>query len=104
MQLPTTRPKSEGWPAASCTFHFAFGTLTVLRTRDSRRGEQSMKRSTSRFLTTHMGSLARPDDLSAMLTAKDAGEPYDAGALSRRVTEAVAEVVKQQADNGIDIV
>ena len=63
-----------------------------------------MKRSTTRFLTTHMGSLARPDDLSAMLTAKDAGEPYDADALAKRVTEAVAEVVKEQAANGIDIV
>jgi 5-methyltetrahydropteroyltriglutamate--homocysteine methyltransferase len=63
-----------------------------------------MKRSTNRFLTTHMGSLARPDDLSAMLTAKDAGEPYDADALARRVAEAVTEVVKEQAQNGIDIV
>jgi 5-methyltetrahydropteroyltriglutamate--homocysteine methyltransferase len=63
-----------------------------------------MKRSTTRFLTTHMGSLARPDDLSAMLTAKDAGRPYDADALAKRVTSAVAEVVKQQAENGLDIV
>ncbi|HWO73402.1 MAG TPA: cobalamin-independent methionine synthase II family protein [Dehalococcoidia bacterium] len=63
-----------------------------------------MKRSTNRFLTTHMGSLERPDDLMAMLTAKDAGEPYDEAALRARVRSAVAEVVRQQAEAGIDIV
>ncbi len=63
-----------------------------------------MKTSTDRFLTTHMGSLARPDDLMAMLTAKDAGQPYDADALKGRIKTAVAEVVREQADNGIDIV
>ena len=63
-----------------------------------------MKRSTTRFLTTHMGSLAPPDDVAQMLTAKDAGQPYDADLLARRITEAVAEVVRQQAENGIDIV
>src|SRR2546423_15561796 len=62
-----------------------------------------MKRSNDRFLTTHMGSLARPDDLAAMLTAKDAGQPYDAGALAARVKSAVADVVREQAANGIDI-
>src|SRR3954449_6014130 len=104
MQLQTTSQEPDGRPVVAPIFHFAFGALTVLRTRNSRRGEQSMKRSTNRFLTTHMGSLARPDGLSAMLTAKDAGEPYDADALAKRVASAVAEVVKQQADNGIDIV
>jgi 5-methyltetrahydropteroyltriglutamate--homocysteine methyltransferase len=51
-----------------------------------------------------MGGLPRPDDLAAMLTARDAGEPYDKDALARRVKSAVAEVVKLQAENGIDIV
>ena len=63
-----------------------------------------MKRSNGRFLTTHMGGLSRPADLTTMLTAKDAGQPYDADALAKRVTGAVAEVVKLQAENGIDIV
>ena len=63
-----------------------------------------MKRSNGRFLTTHMGGLSRPDDLTAMLTAKDAGQPYDKDALAKRVKGAVAEVVKLQIDNGIDIV
>jgi 5-methyltetrahydropteroyltriglutamate--homocysteine methyltransferase len=63
-----------------------------------------MKRSNGRFLTTHMGGLPRPDDLGAMLTARDAGEPYDKDALSKRVKSAVADVVKLQVENGIDIV
>ena len=63
-----------------------------------------MKRSNGRFLTTHMGGLSRPDDLGAMLTARDAGQPYDKDALAKRVKSAVAEVVKLQVDNGIDIV
>jgi 5-methyltetrahydropteroyltriglutamate--homocysteine methyltransferase len=63
-----------------------------------------MKRSTGRILTTHAGSLARPDDLRAMLIAKDEGRSYDPAAFRARVKCAVAEVVQQQAAVGIDIV
>ncbi|HTQ00036.1 MAG TPA: cobalamin-independent methionine synthase II family protein [Casimicrobiaceae bacterium] len=63
-----------------------------------------MKRSTHRFLTTHTGSLPRPEDLIRMMYAKEEGVPVDAGALSARVAEAVAEVVRKQADAGVDIV
>jgi 5-methyltetrahydropteroyltriglutamate--homocysteine methyltransferase len=63
-----------------------------------------MKRSNGRFLTTHMGGLPRPDDLGAMLTTRDAGESYDKDALANRVKSAVADVVKLQVENGIDIV
>ena len=47
-----------------------------------------MKRSTERILTTHVGSLARPDALVPILTAKDRGEPYDGDAYARLVREA----------------
>ena len=63
-----------------------------------------MKRSTDRFLTTHTGSLPRPADLIRMMYAKEEGVPVEAEALSRRVAEAVAEVVRKQAEAGIDIV
>jgi 5-methyltetrahydropteroyltriglutamate--homocysteine methyltransferase len=63
-----------------------------------------MKRSSSRFLTSHMGGLPRSPDLTAMLTAKDAGQPYDKDALAERVKGAVSEVVRLQVENGIDIV
>ncbi len=63
-----------------------------------------MKRSTDRFLTTHTGSLPRPDDLIRMMYAKEEGVPVDRAALDARVRLAVAEVVKKQTDAGIDLV
>ena len=63
-----------------------------------------MKRSTDRILTTHVGSLVKPDNLLQMVTARDQGQAYDAAALKARVTQAVAEVVQRQAAAGVDIV
>jgi 5-methyltetrahydropteroyltriglutamate--homocysteine methyltransferase len=62
-----------------------------------------MQRSTSRILTTHVGSLPRPDDLIPMLAAKDSGQPHDEEALARRVRESVQAVVRKQAEVGIDV-
>jgi 5-methyltetrahydropteroyltriglutamate--homocysteine methyltransferase len=63
-----------------------------------------MKRSTERFLTTHTGSLPRPEDLIRMMYAKEEGVPVDAAALSRRVASAVDEAVRKQAASGVDVV
>ena len=63
-----------------------------------------MKRSAERILTTHVGSLARPDALVPILTAKDRGQPYDREAYARLVREAVADVVRRQTDAGVDVV
>jgi 5-methyltetrahydropteroyltriglutamate--homocysteine methyltransferase len=63
-----------------------------------------MQRSTERFLTTHTGSLPRPDDLIRMMYAKEEGVPVDAAALAARVRTAVAEVVGKQAKAGIDLI
>jgi 5-methyltetrahydropteroyltriglutamate--homocysteine methyltransferase len=63
-----------------------------------------MKRSTERILTTHVGSLPRPPDLLDMIQAKERGEAFDGEAFAGRVKSAIAEVVKRQADCGIDIV
>ena len=63
-----------------------------------------MKRSTERILTTHAGSLARPDDLRDLLVARDTGRPYDHAALASLTRSAVAEVVEQQVAVGLDIV
>ena len=63
-----------------------------------------MIRSTERFLTTHTGSLPRPDDLVRIMYAREEGVPVEGQALAARVRTAVAEVVKKQADIGIDIV
>ncbi len=63
-----------------------------------------MKRSTDRFLTTHTGSLPRPEDLIRMMYAKEEGVPVDPAALARRVAAAVDEVVRKQAAAGVDII
>lgn len=63
-----------------------------------------MKRSTERFLTTHTGSLPRPDDLVRTMFAKEEGVPVEAGALERRIADAVEEVVRKQVEAGVDIV
>ena len=63
-----------------------------------------MKRSTDRILTTHVGSLSRPDALVSILTAKDRGQPFDREAYTRLVREAVADVVRRQTDAGVDVV
>ena len=63
-----------------------------------------MKRSTERFLTTHTGSLPRPDDLIRMMYAKEEGVPVEREALANRVRTAVAEIVKKQADAGVDLI
>jgi 5-methyltetrahydropteroyltriglutamate--homocysteine methyltransferase len=63
-----------------------------------------MKRSTERILTTHVGSLARADSLIPLLRLREQGQPYDREELARVVFEAVADVVRKQAEAGIDIV
>ncbi len=58
-----------------------------------------MKRSTNRILTTHVGSLPRPTDLVAMYRDQAPAEKIES-----RLTSAVAEVVRQQVEAGIDVV
>jgi 5-methyltetrahydropteroyltriglutamate--homocysteine methyltransferase len=63
-----------------------------------------MKRSTERILTTHVGSLIRPQPLQDFLRAKQAGKPFDQGAYDRCLSDAVADVVRRQAEAGIDVI
>src|SRR5215831_18920735 len=67
-------------------------------------GGDGMKLSTERILTTHVGSLARPPDLFDMLAARASGQPYDAAAFDARARQAIADVVRRQAELGIDII
>ncbi|HEX3245784.1 MAG TPA: cobalamin-independent methionine synthase II family protein [Chloroflexota bacterium] len=62
-----------------------------------------MKRSENRILLSHAGSLHRPDDLRDMMATRKDGEPFDDD-LAARVKEAVAWVVREQANNGVDVV
>ena len=63
-----------------------------------------MKHSTNRILTTHVGSLIRPQPLQEFLHAKQGGKPYDEKAYQQCLTVSVTEVVREQADAGIDVV
>jgi 5-methyltetrahydropteroyltriglutamate--homocysteine methyltransferase len=63
-----------------------------------------MQRSTDRFLTTHTGSLPRPDDLVRMMYAKEEGVPVDGPALAARIRAAVEDIVAKQREAGVDIV
>ena len=62
-----------------------------------------MKHSTDRILTTHVGSLIRPAQLQDFLRLVQGGKPYDEKAYNKCLTDSVAEVVRQQADAGIDV-
>ena len=63
-----------------------------------------MQRSTERILTTHTGSLPRPDELASLLVARERGEPVEADVLAEQVRQVVADVVQRQSSVGIDIV
>jgi 5-methyltetrahydropteroyltriglutamate--homocysteine methyltransferase len=61
-----------------------------------------MMRSESRIVTTHTGSLPRPEDLEAMILAREAGEPIDPAQLEARIRSGVEEIVGQQVAAGVD--
>jgi 5-methyltetrahydropteroyltriglutamate--homocysteine methyltransferase len=63
-----------------------------------------MKLSTERLLTTHVGSLPRPDDLFEMMAARMDGQPVDDNVYAARVQKAVSDSVRQQIELGIDVV
>src|SRR5881398_2563307 len=64
----------------------------------------SMKRSTERILTTHVGSLPRPADLLDVVQAKEQGKRVDEKAHAARLRAAVADIVRKQIELGIYIV
>jgi 5-methyltetrahydropteroyltriglutamate--homocysteine methyltransferase len=63
-----------------------------------------MPHSTDRILTTHVGSLIRPPKLIEFWRLIEDGKPYDEAAFEACLTDSVADVVRQQAEIGIDIV
>jgi 5-methyltetrahydropteroyltriglutamate--homocysteine methyltransferase len=63
-----------------------------------------MKRSTDRILTTHVGSLIRPQALQDILRAKQGGQPYDQAAYETCLKQSIDDVVSRQADIGVDVV
>jgi 5-methyltetrahydropteroyltriglutamate--homocysteine methyltransferase len=62
-----------------------------------------MKRSTDRILTTHVGSIVRPEALLSLSHPKD-GAALDTDAYTAALHDAVGDVVRKQVTAGIDIV
>lgn len=63
-----------------------------------------MQTSTDRILTTHVGSMPRPEDLADLLFKVEFSEPYDADEFERSVREAVTDIVAEQREWGLDII
>src|SRR6202166_2069314 len=63
-----------------------------------------MQRSTDRILTTHVGSLIRPQALQDFLRAKQSAQSFDHAAYARYLKGSVAQIVREQSDVGLDIV
>jgi|SRR5579871_389664 len=62
-----------------------------------------MKLSTDRILTTHVGSLPRPQNVVDLLFAQDRGEPFDPKNFDDTMAKGVQDIVNRQVEVGIDI-
>src|SRR5215831_7751881 len=63
-----------------------------------------METSTDRILTTHVGSLIRPQPLQEIMRAKQGGTSYDQAAYEACLKRSVADVVRRQAEVGVDVI
>ena len=63
-----------------------------------------MKRSADRILVTHVGSLVRPPAIREVMAAREQDLPYDEAAFRKTLRQEVANVVREQAQAGVDIV
>lgn len=63
-----------------------------------------MKQSTERILTTHVGSMPRPQYVVDQLFAQDRDEGYQPQAFDEVMTRAVREVAAKQVASGVDII
>ena len=66
-------------------------------------GDIVVRRSETRILTTHVGSLPRPPALRDLLVRQDRGEAVEAAALEREVAAALARVITGQLEAGVDV-
>jgi len=80
-----------------------FSSSRLIDIRDDDKGRTTMA-THGRILTTHVGSLPRPQDLMEMMWAREDGIPVDKAALEQRIREGVDDAVARQVKAGIDIV
>src|SRR5580693_7544152 len=63
-----------------------------------------MKISIDRILTTHVGSLPRPQEVVDFLFTQDRGEPYDAAEFDKTIRSGVLDALRSQVEAGVDVV
>lgn len=63
-----------------------------------------MHLSTDRILTTHVGSLPRPEHLADLLLQRESGNAIDEASFAKQVSAAVRDIVRRQVEAGVDIV
>jgi 5-methyltetrahydropteroyltriglutamate--homocysteine methyltransferase len=63
-----------------------------------------VKTSSERILTTHVGSLPRPADVTDLIFRRERGEAIDEAQHAAIINRAVGDVVKRQVDSGVDVV
>jgi 5-methyltetrahydropteroyltriglutamate--homocysteine methyltransferase len=63
-----------------------------------------MKLSTDRILTTHVGSLPRPQEVVDFLFAQDRGENYDHAQFDQTIRTGVLDALRKQVESGVDVV
>lgn len=59
---------------------------------------------TTTIKTTHVGSMPRGEELTPLLRARDAGDPYDAAEFDTKVSAAVDRAVAKQIESGVDVI
>jgi len=63
-----------------------------------------VKRGTERILTTHVGSLTRPPEIVDAIAASVNNEPYNEESFAESLRQGVLEVVRKQAEVGVDVI
>ena len=63
-----------------------------------------MQGSSERILSTHTGSLPRPERLVQLMFAREEGQPVEVDLLAEQIGAAVAETVRRQVEVGLDVV
>src|SRR5207248_1730466 len=100
------RAVSKVWSTGHLAWRFLASIIETWIAKETcaRRKGPTMKRSTDKILTTHVGSLIRPPALQEFLRAKQSGKPFDERAYDKCLTDSVAGIVRRQAEAGIDVV
>ena len=62
-----------------------------------------MRHSQDRIITTHVGSLVRPDRLEALLIERERGSPIDHAEFNREIDSALDYIIDRQVGTGVDV-